>query len=429
MSKIKKVWAMEVLDSRGNPTVQVEVETYKGVVASAIVPSGASTGIYEAVELRDGDKKRYGGKGVLKAVENVNKLIAPLLEDNFDVLNQRRLDEFLVKLDGTKNKSKLGANAILGVSLAVAKARAMFNGKQLYQELLTDKQILLPTPMMNIINGGAHADSGLDFQEFMIMPISPHSFKEALRMGAEIFHTLKSILKKQGYSTSVGDEGGFAPKLNNVTQALELITQAITEAGYKPKQDVVIALDVAASEFYDRDKSLYDLKGEGKQLSSQQLIDFYKELIDKFAIVSIEDGLDQDDWQGYKDFTAQLGDRLQIMGDDFFVTNTERLQKGIEQQACNSILIKVNQIGTLTETLDAISLAHNAGYSTVISHRSGETEDTTIADLAVATKAGQIKTGSLCRTDRIAKYNRLLYIEQTCGGGIYLGDEVLNYKK
>jgi enolase len=429
MPIIKEITALEVLDSRGNPTIQVELKTQSGAYGRFIVPSGASTGEYEAVELRDGDKQRYNGKGVLKAVSNVNQIIAPKLVNKFSVENQREIDEFLIDLDGTKNKGNLGANAVLGVSVAVARARANFNNVELYEELLTNNKVILPTPMMNIINGGAHADSGLDFQEFMIMPISAKTFSRALQMGAEIFHELKKVLSAMGHSTGVGDEGGFAPRLNNNRQAIEVILKAVESAGYKPGEDVALALDVASSEFFDRERQLYLLKSENKELTTTQLIDFYEELINEFPIVSIEDGLDQNDWEGYKEFTKRLGNKLQIMGDDFFVTNTDRLRKGIEGGMCNSILIKVNQIGTLTETLDTINMAHKAGYTTVISHRSGETEDTTIADLAVATGAGQIKTGSLSRTDRIAKYNRLLNIEHHSGGGVYLGGGVFDVLK
>ncbi|MGI5841863.1 MAG: phosphopyruvate hydratase [Christensenellales bacterium] len=425
MSKIKTIKALEVLDSRGNPTVQVEVTTKKGFYGKAIVPSGASTGDYEAIELRDKDKSRYLGKGVLKAVANVNEIIAKAVEDKFDVFDQFKLDEFLCELDGTENKARLGANAILGVSLAVAHAASAEKGVALYEYLAgqyykicgmqKQEKFVLPTPMYNVINGGAHADNSLDFQEFMIVPASATSFKEALRMGAEIFHALKQVLKDKGLITSVGDEGGFAPNLKTNSEALRLIMLATEKAGYKPKQDVFFALDVAASEFYDKETKLYNLEGEGKRLTTSQMVEFYKELVEEFPIISIEDGLDQDDWEGYGELTKALGDKIQLVGDDFFVTNTQRLEAGIEKNLCNSILVKVNQIGTLTQTLQAISMAQISGYTAVISHRSGETEDTTIADLAVATAAGQIKTGSLSRTDRIAKYNRLLNIENTLG--------------
>ena len=415
MSKIVDIKAMEVLDSRGNPTVEVEVFTKSGAYGRAIVPSGASTGEHEAVELRDGDKSRYMGKGVLKAVANVNEIIAPKLIGAFDCLDQEKIDDFMIKLDGTPNKSKLGANAILGVSLAVAYAAADFKKVPLFEYIGNNSNYILPTPMMNIINGGAHADNSVDFQEFMIMPVGAKTFAEALRMGAEIFHNLKSVLKGLGYSTSVGDEGGFAPNLSSNRQALELIMQAIKKAGYKPKSDVMLALDVASSEFYNTQTGLYELTGENKKLTSTQLIAFYEELCKEFPIFSIEDGLDQNDWDGYRLLTKKLGKKIQLVGDDFFVTNPTRLKRGIDNKACNSILIKLNQIGTLTETLQTIKLAKSAKYTNVISHRSGETEDVTIADVAVATNAGQIKTGSLSRTDRIAKYNRLLKIEKLLG--------------
>ncbi len=411
MSVIAKIQAMEVLDSRGNPTVQVEVFTHSGAYGKAIVPSGASTGIYEALELRDGDKSRYLGKGVLKAVANVNDIIAPELEGKYDVDQQRLIDKILIELDGTENKEKFGANAMLGVSLAVAHAAADYYGLPIYRYLGGVEANLLPTPMMNIINGGAHADNSLDFQEFMIMPTNADSFREALRMGAEVFHNLKKVLKSKGYNTSVGDEGGFAPNLASNTEAIEVIIEAIKKAGYRPGEDIKIAIDVAASEFYNEQTKKYELTGEGKSYTAEELVSFYQSLVEKFPIISIEDGLEQNDWEGYKMFTERLGNKIQIVGDDFFVTNTKRLKRGIDENACNSILIKVNQIGTLTETLEAIEMAKKAGYTAVISHRSGETEDTTIADIAVATLAGQIKTGSLSRTDRIAKYNRLLNIE------------------
>jgi enolase len=421
MALIKSIYAMEVLDSRGNPTVQATVVTQSGAIGTAMVPSGASTGEYEAVELRDGDKSRYLGKGVLKAVENVNKIIAPALEQKFCVFEQRQIDQAMIELDGTENKGKLGANAILAVSLAVAKAAADHYGQELYQYLGGFNAHQLPTPMMNILNGGAHADNSVDFQEFMIMPVGATTFAQALRMGAEVFHNLKKVLKEKGYSVSVGDEGGFAPNLKSNKEALEVIMQAIKNAGYVAGKDIVLALDVASSEFYDRDKKMYVLEGEGRSLTSEQLVEFYEQLVAEFPIVSIEDGLDQNDWDGYKKLTEKLGKKVQIMGDDFFVTNTKRLAMGIEKGVCNSILIKVNQIGTLTETFQAIEMAKRAGYTAVVSHRSGETEDTTIADIAVAVNAGQIKTGSLSRTDRIAKYNRLLNIEQQLGSASYYG--------
>lgn len=411
MSVISKINALEILDSRGNPTLEVEVFTKSGAYGRAMVPSGASTGEHEAIELRDGDKSRYNGKGVIKAVENVKKIIAPKLIGKISVTDQEELDSLMIKLDGTPNKSKLGANAMLGVSLAAAHAAADFKNIPLYRYLGGADAKLLPTPMMNILNGGAHADNSVDFQEFMIMPTGAKTFKEGLRMGAEIFHALKGVLKSKGYNTSVGDEGGFAPDLKSNREAIELIMQAIKKAGYKPGKDVVLALDVASSEFFNRETGRYELAGENRSFSTSELIEFYEELVSEFPIISIEDGLDQNDWQGYRLFTERLGKKVQIMGDDFFVTNTERLSKGIKGGMCNSILIKVNQIGTLTETLEAINMAKKAGYTAVISHRSGETEDVTIADIAVATGTGQIKTGSLCRSDRVAKYNRLLKIE------------------
>ncbi len=412
MSIIREIYAREVLDSRGNPTVEVEVYTECGVLGRALVPSGASTGEHEAVELRDGDKARYLGKGVTKAVENVIEVIAPALEENFSVFEQAAIDQAMIDLDGTSNKGNLGANAILGVSMAVARAAAQVAGLPLYQYLGGFNAKELPTPMMNIINGGSHADNNVDFQEFMIMPVGFDSFKEALRCGAEVFHALKKVLNGKGYNTAVGDEGGFAPNLGSNAEALEVIMTAITEAGYKPGEEVMLAMDVASSEFYDKDKGVYVLEGEGgKELTAAELADFYVELCDKFPIISIEDGLDENDWAGWKVLTEKLGEKVQLVGDDLFVTNTERLSSGIEQGIANSILIKVNQIGTLTETFEAIEMAKKAGYTAVVSHRSGETEDSTIADIAVATNAGQIKTGSLSRTDRIAKYNQLLRIE------------------
>ena len=409
MNTIESVYAREVLDSRGNPTVEVEVTTSYGDFGRAIVPSGASTGIYEAVELRDQDKKRYGGLGVLKAVKNVNTVIAKKLI-GLDVTKQREIDQLLIALDGTENKGKLGANAILGVSLAVAKAAANGLDLPLYRYIGGSNSYLLPTPMMNIINGGEHADNNIDFQEFMIMPVKAKSFKEALRKGAEVFHALKKVLKEKGLNTAVGDEGGFAPNLSSNEEAILTILEAIERAGYKPGTDFKLAMDVASSEFYKDGK--YTLPGENnKTFTSHELVDFYKELVDKYPIISIEDGLDQDDWDGWEYLTKTLGDKVQLVGDDFFVTNTARLQQGIDKGVANSILIKVNQIGTLTETLEAIEMAKQAGYTAVISHRSGESEDTTIADIAVATNAGQIKTGSASRTDRIAKYNQLLRIE------------------
>ena len=411
MALIEIVKAIEVLDSRGNPTIEVEVITEDGFSGRALVPSGASTGAYEAVELRDGDKSRYLGKGVLKALKNVNEVIAPEII-GLHVCDQAGIDKLMIELDGTPNKSKLGANAILGVSMAVAHAAADYVGLPLYRYLGGFNAKDLPTPMMNIINGGEHADNNIDFQEFMIMPVGASTFKEAMRCGAEIFHALKAVLHGMGLNTAVGDEGGFAPNLPSNESAITVILEAIEKAGYKAGSDVMIAMDVASAEFYNKEKGKYILAGEGgKELTSKELVDFYAQLCEKYPIISIEDGLDEDDWDGWKYLTEQLGHKVQLVGDDFFVTNTERLSQGIEKGLANSILIKVNQIGTLTETFEAIEMAQKAGYTAVISHRSGETEDATIADIAVATNAGQIKTGSLARTDRIAKYNQLFRIE------------------
>ena len=407
MSVIELVYAREVLDSRGNPTVEVEVVLESGSVGRAIVPSGASTGAFEAVELRDGDKGRYLGKGVEKAVANVNEIIAPELE-GMDAFDQPAIDTLMIKLDGTHNKGKLGANAILGVSMAVARAAAEELGLPLFQYIGGVNAKQLPVPMMNILNGGEHADNSVDVQEFMILPVGAKSFKEGLRMGAEVFHSLKKVLSERGLACGVGDEGGFAPNLGSNREALELIVEAIEKAGYKPGDDVRLGLDVAATEMYDKETKLYDLKHEGKKLTAEQMVDLYEEWVNNFPIVTIEDGLDEEDWDGWKILTDRLGKKVQLVGDDLFVTNTERLERGIEAGVANSILIKVNQIGTITETLDAIEMAKRAGYTAVISHRSGETEDTTIADLAVAVNAGQIKTGAPSRTDRVAKYNQLL---------------------
>lgn len=413
MVKIQSVYAREVLDSRGNPTVEVEVTGDDGSFGRAIVPSGASTGVHEAVELRDGDVTRYNGMGVSKAVDNVNTIIAKEVIGK-EVTSQREIDEMMIALDGTPNKGKLGANAILGVSLAVARCAANSLHMPLYRYIGGANAHVLPTPMMNIINGGAHADNNVDFQEFMIMPVNAPSFKEAIRMGAEVFHALKKVLKGKGLNTAVGDEGGFAPNLASNEEAIQTILEAIETAGYQPGVDVKLAMDVASSEFYQDGK--YTLPGENnKTFTSKELVDFYVELCDKYPIISIEDGLDQDDWEGWDYLTEKLGSRVQLVGDDFFVTNTERLKKGIEKGVANAILIKVNQIGTLTETLEAIEMAQKANYTAVVSHRSGETEDTTIADIAVATNAGQIKTGSASRTDRIAKYNQLMRIEDELG--------------
>ena len=413
MSKIKSVYAREVLDSRGNPTVEVEVTTECGAFASAIVPSGASTGVHEAVELRDGDKNRYLGLGTEKAIKNVNEIIAKELIGK-EVTNQREIDETMIALDGTPNKGKLGANAILGVSLAIAKCAATSLDLPLYRYIGGANAYVLPTPMMNIINGGAHADNNVDFQEFMIMPVSAPTFKEAIRMGAEVFHALKAVLKGKGLNTAVGDEGGFAPNLASNEDAIKTILEAVEKAGYKPGEDIKLAMDVASSEFYQDGK--YVLPGENnKSFTSKELVDFYAELCSKYPIISIEDGLDQDDWEGWDYLTEKLGDKVQLVGDDLFVTNTKRLQKGIDLSCGNAILIKLNQIGSVSETLEAIKLAHEAGYCAITSHRSGETEDTTIADLAVALNTCQIKTGAPSRSERVAKYNQLLRIEEELG--------------
>lgn len=423
--RIEKIKAREILDSRGNPTVEVEVKLESGITGRASVPSGASTGEHEALELRDKDPKRYGGKGVLKAVENVNKIIAPALE-GWSVLEQRAIDRKMLELDGTPTKSNLGANAILGVSLAVAKTAANYLDLPLYRYIGGVNTYVLPVPMMNIINGGAHSDAPIAFQEFMIRPVGAPTFREGLRMGAEVFHALQKVLKARGLSTAVGDEGGFAPKLNGIEDALDCIMEAIRNAGYRPGDDVRIAMDCAASEFCVKEngKTYYDysqLKNgmpkdpNGKKLSDEEQIEFLEQLIDKYPIDSIEDGMDEEDWEGWKKLTARIGHRCQLVGDDLFVTNVEFLSKGIANHCANSILIKVNQIGTLSETLDAIEMAHRHGYTTVTSHRSGETEDATIADIAVATNSGQIKTGSLSRSDRMAKYNQLLRIEEELG--------------
>ena len=409
MSQITDIYAREILDSRGNPTLEVEVFTEAGVMGRAAVPSGASTGEREALELRDGDKSRYLGKGVRKAVDNVNEIIAAEIA-GMEVTDQIGIDQKMLDLDGTEYKSKLGANAILGVSLAVAKAAAEEAGLPLYQYIGGCNAKELPVPMMNIINGGAHADNNVDIQEFMIMPVGAVSFAEALRMGAEIFHSLKGVLKGKGYNTAVGDEGGFAPNLKSNEEALEVIMEAIVKAGYKPGEEVLLALDVASSELFK--DGVYTLENEKeKKKTSTQMVDFYENLVNKYPIISIEDGMAENDWDGWKLLTDRLGKRIQIVGDDLFVTNPKILKEGIQKGIANSILVKLNQIGTLTETLDAIEMAKRAGYTCVISHRSGETEDTTLADLAVAVNAGQIKTGSLCRTDRVAKYNQLLRIE------------------
>ena len=427
MTTIVDIVGREILDSRGNPTVEVEVLLESGIIGRAAVPSGASTGEHEAVELRDGDKARYLGKGVLKAVENVNEKIADELLE-FDAADQVAIDNFLIDLDGTPNKSNLGANAILGVSLACAKAAAETLGLPLYRYIGGVNAKVLPVPMMNILNGGSHADNTVDFQEFMVMPHGAESFAEALRMGTETFHHLKAVLKSKGYSTSVGDEGGFAPNLKSNEETLELILEAITKAGYKPGEDISLALDVASSEMYNKEKGKYIFfKSDKSEVTSDKMIEIYSDLVSKYPIISIEDGLDENDWEGWKNMTSVLGNKIQLVGDDLFVTNTEKLIRGIESSTANSILIKVNQIGTLTETLDAIEMAKKAGYTTVISHRSGETEDSTIADIAVATNAGQIKTGSACRSDRMAKYNQLLRIEEELDTtSVYPGISAIN---
>lgn len=423
MLEIIRIKGREILDSRGNPTIEVEVELANGVTGSAIVPSGASTGVHEALELRDGDKKRYMGKGVMKAVENVEKIAAEILGMN--ALDQRLIDMTMIDLDGTENKSELGANAMLGVSMAVARAAAASLGLPLFRYIGGLRADTIPVPMSNIINGGSHADNTVDLQEFMIMPVGAETFREGIRMNAEVFHTLKKILKDKGLSTGVGDEGGFAPNLKSNEEALEVIVEAINKAGYKPGVDIVIALDPAASEFFENGKYVFK-KSTGEKLSSEQMVDFWEKLVNKYPIYSIEDGMAEDDWEGWKIMTERLGDKIQIVGDDLFVTNVERLGEGIEKGVANSILIKLNQIGTLTETLDTIEVAHRAGYTTVISHRSGESEDTFIADLAVAVNAGQIKTGSICRSERIAKYNQLLRIEELLDETAYYpGSDIL----
>jgi len=428
MTEIAAIRAREVLDSRGNPTVEADVILESGALGRAIVPSGASTGEHEAVELRDGDKSHYGGKGVLQAVANVESVIAPELE-GMDAANQRLIDRTMIELDGTPNKGKLGANAILAVSMACSRAVAQTLEIPLYRYLGGINASILPTPMMNILNGGAHADNNVDFQEFMIMPVGAERFSDALRWGVETFHTLKSVLKKKGYNTAVGDEGGFAPSLKSNTEAIEVILEAIELAGYKPGEQIAIALDPAASEFYNKETGKYVFKKSDKrELSSEEMVGFWDNWSRQYPIVSLEDGLAEDDWAGWRLMTDKMGSRIQLVGDDLFVTNTRRLQRGIEEGVANSILIKVNQIGTVTETLEAIELGRRYGYTAVMSHRSGESEDTYIADLAVATGVGQIKTGSASRTDRIAKYNQLLRIEEELGSGAtFLGLESLNY--
>jgi len=425
-SSILAIHARQILDSRGNPTVEADVVTDSGAFGRAAVPSGASTGKHEAVELRDEDKKVYQGNGVLKAVKNVNEKIAPVLE-GFDIADQNEIDQVMIELDGTDNKSKLGANAILAVSLAVAKAAAEDSSLPLYRYVGGTNANTLPIPLMNILNGGAHADNKIDFQEFMIVPYGATTFSDSLRMGVEIFHHLKNVLKKKGYSTNVGDEGGFAPNLQSNDEAIDTVMQAITDAGYKPGKEVGIALDAAASEFYDNKSKKYIFKkSSGKAFSSDEMISHWEKWVKNYPIVSIEDGLDEDDWSGWQKMTKALGSKVQLVGDDIFVTNVKRLQEGIDEKVANSILIKVNQIGTLTETIDAVNLANRNGYTSIMSHRSGETEDNTIADLAVALNCGQIKTGSASRSDRVAKYNQLLRVEEDLGLSAYFPGK--NYK-
>lgn len=423
MSDYSYIHARQILDSRGTPTIEVDVCLSDGTLGRAAVPSGASTGAHEAVELRDGDAKKYFGKSVLTAVANVNSKIGPqLIADEIDPYDQVAVDNYLIKLDGTENKSKLGANAMLGVSLATAKACAESRGRFLYEYVGGCNCKILPVPMMNILNGGKHADNNVDLQEFMIMPVGAKDIAGALQMGAEVFGHLKKVLHKRGMNTAVGDEGGFAPDLKSNEEALTVIMEAIANSGYKAGKDIMIALDPASTEFYDEKTKKYILKAEDKKLSSDQMIDFYAKLCDKYPIISIEDGLSEDDWSGWQKLTAKLGDRVQLVGDDLYVTNPKRLARGIKEKSSNSILIKLNQIGTLTETLDAIDMAQKAGFTAVVSHRSGETEDATIADVVVATGSGQIKTGSMCRTDRIAKYNQLLRIAETIGpSAVYPG--------
>ncbi len=429
MSTIANIHARQILDSRGNPTVEVEVLTDNGVVGRAAVPSGASTGVHEAVELRDGEKDNYLGKSVLKAVHNVNNIISDELIGEY-VLDQVEIDRKMIGLDGTPTKGNLGANAILGVSLACAKAAAIETGQQLYRYIGGVGANTLPIPMMNIMNGGSHADNSIDFQEFMIMPVNAPTFTEAIRMGAEVFHQLKAVLKKSGYSTNVGDEGGFAPNLKSNEEAVTLILQAIEKAGYRPGEDIYMALDPAASEYFLKDENKYHLKkSTGEKLTPAQMVDFWNDWITRYPIISIEDGMDEDDWDGWHLMNQRMGSKIQLVGDDIFVTSTKRLQEGIEKKTANSILIKVNQIGTLTETIEAVNLAYRNSYTAVVSHRSGETEDTTIADLAVALNTGQIKTGSASRTDRVAKYNQLMRIEEGLGSAAYYPGKDFKYAR
>lgn len=424
MSTIANIYARQILDSRGNPTVEVDVLTDSGIVGSAAVPSGASTGIHEAVELRDGDKGLYMGKGVLKAVQNVNKVINEELKGML-VTEQNQIDQAMIDIDGTPNKANLGANAILGVSLACAKAAAILTGQPLYRYIGGVNANTLPIPMMNILNGGSHADNSIDFQEFMIMPVSAPTFADAIRMGAEVFHHLKEVLKKAKYSTNVGDEGGFAPNLKSNEEALKFILKAIENAKYKPGKDIYIALDPASSEYYIPEENVYHLKkSSGEKLTPSQMVDFWKDWVKRYPIISIEDGMAEDDWKGWQLMTKELGSKIQLVGDDLFVTNTKRLEMGIQKKAANSILVKVNQIGSLSETIDAVNMAYRNSYTAVMSHRSGETEDTTIADLSVALNTGLIKTGSACRSERIAKYNQLIRIEEMLGSQAkYLGND------
>jgi len=429
MSSIINVHARQILDSRGNPTVEVEVVTDSGVIGRAAVPSGASTGVHEAVELRDGDKSQYLGKGVLKAVHNVNTILNEEL-NGYYILDQVEIDKKMLEIDGTPNKANLGANAILGVSLAAAHAGAIETGQALYRYLGGVGANTLPVPMMNILNGGSHADNSIDFQEFMIMPVGAPTFTEALRMGAEVFHNLKAVLKKNGYSTNVGDEGGFAPNLKSNEEAITVVLEAIEKAGYKAGEDIFLALDPASSEYYIAEENMYHLKwSTGEKLTPAQMVDFWNDWAKRYPIISIEDGMAEDDWDGWKLMTDKMGDKIQIVGDDLFVTNTKRLQEGIDKGVGNSILVKVNQIGTLTETIEAVNLAYRNAYTAVISHRSGETEDTTIADLAVALNTGLIKTGSASRSDRIAKYNQLLRIEEQLGTAAYYPGKDFKYAK
>ncbi len=429
MSQILNIHARQILDSRGNPTVEVEVYTDTGVVGRAAVPSGASTGVHEAVELRDNDKGTFLGKGVLQAVQNVNTIINEELQGYY-VTDQTEIDRRMLELDGTPNKARLGANAILGVSLACAHAGAQETNQTLFRYIGGVNARTLPVPMMNILNGGSHADNSIDFQEFMIMPVGAETFSQALQMGTEVFHHLKAVLKKQGYSTNVGDEGGFAPNLKSNEEAVTVIMEAIENAGYKAGEDIFLALDPASAEYYLKDEKVYHLKwSTGEKLTAEQMVDFWADWVERYPIISIEDGMDEDDWDGWKLLTDRIGDKCQLVGDDLFVTNTARLSQGIEKGVGNSILVKVNQIGTLTETIEAVTMAQRAGYTAVISHRSGETEDTTIADLAVALNAGEIKTGSASRSDRIAKYNQLLRIEEALGEEAYFPGKAFKYAK